>query len=608
MKDARYTRAAAQTLIPATPVARMMREATTARDKGEYGRAEQIYRDITERFPKFHGAWNCLGTLLYEQGRTQEALNSLQCAVRIVPEDYACQLDLAIALRNQKDYDGSLRAIEQAYAHASSPEDVLEQHARTLLAIQRGDELIEPLNRYFENYGENWLLRLLHGECLLQGGEPDRAREAFALAAAASPPGEPRAILRKASANLSRNHIESARKDYLTARTLFPKAADPRIGLANIASRKGQFTEAEKLARKALKLDSRAYGAWFLLAQMPRDHDAERALAEELEGIAATAGDDPRAWLLHFARGEVQERLGNYTGAFEAYALGNALVDGTLPASADTLHDHVNDIRSNLDSDFLERVATIGTADPGIIFICGMPRSGTTLVETILASHPRITEGGEMLYLYDRLKRDIGCDQRMPAGQWLASASDSTLKTFASEWAGFLAAKKGRFDYITDKMPPNFALLGFIHVCFPEARIVHVYRDPLDNCLSYFTTSFQEKNEFSYSLENVAHYYKHYADLMDHWRSILPPDRIIDVRYEDLVTRPEETINRLLASLGIEWDARCLDFHKSRRLVATASQFQIRKPLYTTSIGRWRHFERQLEPLVRALKEFSEDA
>ncbi|MGH8274627.1 MAG: sulfotransferase [Gammaproteobacteria bacterium] len=600
------TRIASQKLaLPESPAVRMMRRGAAAHNRGETAQAEQIYGEITRRFPEFADAWHYLGTLLHERGEARAAREALERAAQLTPRDPVLLRDMAIVLRAQKDYAGSLQAIERAYDCAERPEEILEQHARTLLEIERGYELIEPLRRYFAHYGENWMLRTLFGECLVQGGMPDEAGEAFSRAVETAPPEETWVALKRADFNLSRERFDAARTEYLRLRARFPKAPAPRIGLAVLAAQAGDFAETEKLARKALALDSRSWYAWLLRVRVVRPEECE-SLVEELEKAAVTAGDDPSVWRLHVARGTIQERLGNYDRAFAAYTQANAQLGSMHRVAENSLKNSLVELRSNLGPAFLDRAEAISVADPGVIFVCGMPRSGTTLVETILASHPRVKAGGEMRYIHDKLKRTIG--PHRPFGSWLAEADDATLKAIATEWAEMLAAKKGNQGLVTDKMPGNFTLLGFIHVCFPDARIVYVQRDPRDNCLSYFTTPFALGNEYSYTLANTAKYYKYHTELMAHWRSVLGPERIVEVRYEDVVEHPERETRKLLASLGLEWDPRCLDFHKTRRQVTTASQFQVRKPLYTNSVGRWRRFEKHLAPLLAELDKPFPDA
>jgi hypothetical protein len=156
---------------------------------------------------------------------------------------------------------------------------------------------------------------------------------------------------------------------------------------------------------------------------------------------------------------------------------------------------------------------------------------------------------------------------------------------------------------ITDKMPANFLFAGLIHLALPDAIIIHAVRDPLDTCVSCFSVHFTIGQPYSYGLAELGRYYRHYAALMDHWRRVLPPGRIIDVRYEDLVGDLERTARRLIAQCGLPWHARCLDFHRTERLVRTASAVQVRRPIYQTSVGRWRAFEKFLGPLVAELSQ-----
>lgn len=188
-------------------------------------------------------------------------------------------------------------------------------------------------------------------------------------------------------------------------------------------------------------------------------------------------------------------------------------------------------------------------------------------------------------------------------GSWLAEASDTTLLEISRGWRTALDDAAHGKPRVTDKMPGNFTLLGLIHACLPDARIVHVRRDPRDNAFSCFATPFSEGLEFSFVMEDIAHFYHSYTRLMAHWRSVLGSERIIEIEYESLVGDPESEMRRLLAALELDWDPRCLEFHKKSRTISTASVYQVRQPIYRGSIGRWRHFETHLLHLIKALEE-----
>ncbi|MGH8225243.1 MAG: tetratricopeptide repeat-containing sulfotransferase family protein, partial [Gammaproteobacteria bacterium] len=373
------------------------------------------------------------------------------------------------------------------------------------------------------------------------------------------------------------------------------------LGLANLASQAGDFEEAERLLRHALALDPDLYGAWDLLSTI-RSGPRSAALAGELDAVAERAGDNPAAFLLHFARGRVRERLGDYDAAFAAYEMGNRIRIGKQPYSRTGQVAFTRNILEHLNESFVSRDIAGALPDPGIIFICGMHRSGTTLVETILASHPEVSPGGEMIFVQDWLRREQGRAKADHTGNWLREAPDALLTQLARDWREHLITPKAGRARITDKLPGNYPILGLLHLCFPTAPIVHVRRDARDNCFSCFATVFASGYAFSSALESMGHFYRLYECFMRHWRQTLGAERIIEIEYEKLVHNPESEVRRLLAAVGLDWDARCLDFHRTARNVHTPSVYQVRQPLYTSSIGRWRRFEHHLGPLIAELE------
>jgi hypothetical protein len=229
-----------------------------------------------------------------------------------------------------------------------------------------------------------------------------------------------------------------------------------------------------------------------------------------------------------------------------------------------------------------------GGGDPSEIpiFILGMPRSGSTLIEQILASHAWVHGAGE----------------RMDFPDLLADLGDRDFRALGAAYAarsGTLAPGAGR---VTDKLPGNFLHAGAIHLALPRARIIHSRRDPADTCLSCYTKLFRGEQPFTYDLGELGRYYRAYERLMAHWRVVLPESVFLEVDYEALVADPETQTRRLLAHCGLAWDPACLVFHETRREIRTASAVQVRQPLYGGSVGRWRRHGERLEPLLRELR------
>ena len=246
----------------------------------------------------------------------------------------------------------------------------------------------------------------------------------------------------------------------------------------------------------------------------------------------------------------------------------------------------VDDIVSTYSPALLSRLRGTGCQSERPVFIVGMHRSGSSLVEQILASHPLVHGAGERRHMA-RIAATLGSE-----------TEPDRLEALGETYVGALPDHGA--TRVIDKTPGNFERLGLIRLILPKARIIHCHRDPLDSCLSCFKTLFQEGNGYSYDLAELGHYYRSYQRLMDHWREVLPGD-VLDVAYEDVVEDLETMARRLVEFCGLPWDDACLEFHETDRPVQTASAAQVRKPIYKTAVGRWRRYESHLNALMKAL-------
>ena len=587
------------TLPPAA--AAKMQAAMSAWQRGDNAGAESLFEELTRRHPRFPDAWHFYGLLLHQRGERRRALETLDHAQSLDPDNFVFLLNFGRVLREAGEFGASLACLQRAHALDPDNGQALAALAESLFALDRGGELLPEIERHLGWAGNNWQLWVLLGECREQGGERSGALAAYAEASRLAPVGEARPHLLRAEAARKDSRYEIAQAEYRTALVINPDSASATLGLAHLASHAGDFEQAERLAREALKRDPDLYAAWELLSTIRSGSKAE-TLAGELDAVAERAGDNPAAFLLHFARGRVRERLGDYDAAFAAYELGNRIRIGEQRYSRDAQIAYTRNIVEHLDEPFVNRDIAGALPDPGIIFICGMHRSGTTLVETILATHPEVSGGGEMTFIQDWLRRELGMANMSQTGSWLRNAPDALLGQVARDWRESLIEPAAGHARVTDKLPGNYPILGLIHLCFPTAPIVHVRRDPRDNCFSCFATAFAKGYAFSSTLESTGHFYRLYECFIQHWRQTLGAGRIIEIEYEKLVRNPESEVRRLLEAVGLGWDPRCLDFHLTARDVRTASVYQVRQPLYTRSIGRWRHFERHLGPLIAELE------
>jgi hypothetical protein len=300
-----------------------------------------------------------------------------------------------------------------------------------------------------------------------------------------------------------------------------------------------------------------------------------------------------------FALGKVYEDIGRYDESFFAYEQGNSLKHSVL-AWDETEDDVMLDrMMSVFTKEFFAARPKPTYASKAPIFIVGMPRSGTTLLEQILSTHPGVFGAGELKDMNEVVIGAMpGADYKQYPNVVDAFSSDE-FRRLGERYIEKVWRNAPEATRITDKMPSNFFYIGMIHLMLPEAKIIHAMRDPMDSCFSCYSRLFNKENvRFAYDLGTLGRYYARYIKLMRHWHEVLPAGTILDLRYEDMVADTEGQARRLLDYLGLPWDDACLEFHNNKRRVKTASLAQVRKPIYKTSVARWKYYEKHLGPLL----------
>ena len=389
---------------------------------------------------------------------------------------------------------------------------------------------------------------------------------------------------------------------YQRALELDPELISAWLGRGHMHMEGGDFNIAEDCFNRALALDKETLAARFAFTQLRK----VRSDSEHFDALKAVT--DPEALKgqqainFYYALGKCYDDTGEHELAFENYLKGARLKRDTIgydPRTNSRLLDRIMEIFS---ADFITGLQGGGCDSNLPIFVLGMPRSGTTLTEQIIASHPGVHGAGELPDLKNIAGRLIS-----PAGREypdnLRGLDMPALKMMGEAYVNGLQERAPGSARITDKMPGNFQLLGLIHLILPRAKIIHVQRHPLDTCISGFTRLFRHDQNQSYDLYEQGLFYRDYYRLMQHWREVLPADAFYEVRYEQLVNDNEDQARQLIAWCGLPWDEACLESHKTRRTVRTASITQVRQPIYTTSLQRWRRYERFLGPLKEGLGE-----
>ncbi|WP_246731783.1 sulfotransferase [Methylocapsa sp. S129] len=337
------------------------------------------------------------------------------------------------------------------------------------------------------------------------------------------------------------------------------------------------------------------------LAKRFEPGDSRIQAMEELVREDTSLGVDDRVYV-HFALGKAFDDIGNRERSFHHLSCGNALKRKQSGYNERDVLGQLERTQVAYTSELMSRNEARGNPSPVPIFVVGMPRSGTTLVEQILASHSDVHGAGEIKD-FDMAVRELGGSAAwaLHSPEVVSQMSGEQFQSLGANYLRRILAAAPSSRRIVNKMTENFRFAGLIALALPNARIIHVRRDPIDTCFSCFSALFEESLPYAYDLAELGRYYRAYEALMSFWRGVLPQRVMIDVRYEDVVADVEGQSRRIIGHCGLDWDARCLDFHLSERSVRTASLVQVRRPLYKSSVGRWRRYEDFLEPLFASL-------
>jgi tetratricopeptide (TPR) repeat protein len=387
------------------------------------------------------------------------------------------------------------------------------------------------------------------------------------------------------------SRLRDARAQLEKALKYAPGNPDALAGLARVHMSEGNFEQTGVLLGSALQTSPRMPRALALqagLRKMTPSDGAWLASAEDVAGSDIAPLDESE---LRFAIAKCYDDIGNFKRAFQNYKRANELLKSIAdPYAPEAYKGFVDDMIRTVTRDTVAHVADGASTSMKPVFVVGMPRSGTSLAEQIISSHPSAKGAGEMGFWADAVHEH---ETRIRAGK----LDGSTRKKLAESYLRVLEAKTGDAPRIVDKAPVNSDYLGVIHSVLPNARIIYMDRDPIDTCLSCYFQKFVLSLNFTMDLSDLADYYRQHRRLMAHWSAVLPPGAILKVRYEELVLDQEGWSRKILEFLGLEWDERVLNFHETKRHVVTASFWQVRQKIYKNSVERWRNYEKFIGPL-----------
>ncbi len=569
-----------------------------------HGRRLAEARDVLERAvglePRDVAARNNLGAVLQQLGRADLAAESYRTALAIEPANAEAHSNLAAALGALGMYDDAL--VHARRAVALKPEFVSPYVHAALAEASRGafDEALRWTDAAPPAARESAAILIARADILRQLHRYDEGTAACRRAIALEP-GSSDACISLGLLLQAQARDEEAIAAFDRAAALAPLLGLPLANKGAVLAECGRAEEAIAVIEKARALEPQSASIRYthaMLKQFALD-DSEIAALEELAALDRTPSYGDRL-CLHFALGGAYLERTEPARAFRHLDAGNRMKRALVRYDADAAERRMAAIATLFSLRRVEKAPDVGQSSELPVFVVGMPRTGTTLVEQILASHPDVHGAGELRHFeaeIERTTRARGEDYPDVA----ATLLPADYRELGRNYLARIGPPPGGKARVVDKMITNSLHAGLIHLALPQARIILCRRDPLDTCLSCYSKLFTSGLEFSYDLAELGRYYRAHERLMAHWESVLPADRFLAIDYESVVADLEGAARRLVAFCGLPWSPSCLQFHTTERPVRTASMVQVRKPLYRSSIGRWREFRAHLAPLLAAL-------
>lgn len=600
---------------------------------GQPDKARPLYEKALKKNPKDAESLYMLGAICGQKGNFRQAIKYFRKTLDLYPGNFIALCGLGKAQKEAGDFHDAESSFTRASEIQPNNLDVLLELAGVLLHLGKLDDAENLLNKVLtlspdnteamHGLGEIYQSRRQYDMAIgcynnVLNRDPNRTnthnRLGFALHTigsyfeaidhykrAVSLNGQFReAYINLATTQITVGQTEDAQTTLNKARMLWPDSIDFILSNASLLEKTGDTSGAYSLIKPLLDKNTRHPMLGIVYLAICKKVEACDSALEYMEGLISESGQAEKTLeTMHYAIGDVYDSLGRYDEAFSHIDRANRLRPRTFSKFN---HELFIDSLINVFSPAhfsRNSKSTITRKRP--VFIVGMPRSGTSLVEQILDSHSHITGAGELNNI-GRIAQEIQCKpgQKQEYPYNCSELTAGILDAYASRYYSRLDEISASSEYVTDKMPHNFLHLGLISELLPASKIIHCSRDPLDTCLSVYFQNFHEKHDYASNLEDVANYYKSYRKLMDHWKTVLGTG-IYEISYDALVRDPEPEIRGLLEYLELEWEDKCLDFHTSRRYVPTASYNQVRKRIYKSSSNRWKNYESHIQPLIEIL-------
>ncbi|HEY0942716.1 MAG TPA: sulfotransferase [Steroidobacter sp.] len=620
--------------VPGHPMAQLLL-GVARRSSGATVEAIQVLTALARQHPQWAAAHFELGLALGAHRQGDEAVVALRRAVAIKPDFPDAWRTLADHLNAAGDVEGADHAYAQHIRYSTRDPRLLDagvaltenripiaeallrehlkQHPTDVAAIRMFAEVAARLGRYPD--AEVLLERCLELAPSFQGARHNyayvlhrqnklaKALEQLERLLAADPRNPGYRNLQ--AAVLARvGEYDRALQIYAEVVKDYPRSAKVWMSYGHALKTAGQQGACVDTYRRAIELSPQLGEAYWSLANLKTFRFSEQDVGAMQAQLRRDELSQEDRFHFHFSLGKAFEDARDYAKSFEHYEQGNALRRAMIHYDADDNSDQVRRSKQLLTREFFAARDNVGSPAPDPIFIVGLPRAGSTLLEQILSTHPLVEGTMELPDIIDMARslgggRARGADSKYP--EILAQLSPDELRALGEQYiANTRIQRKSAAPFFIDKMPNNFAHIGLIHLILPRARIIDARRHPMGCCLSGFKQHFARGQHFTYGLEDIGRYYRDYVELMAHFDAVLP-GRVHRVIYESMVDDTEGQVRRLLDYCGLPFDERCLRFYENDRAVRTASSEQVRRPIYRDGVDHWQHYEPWLEPLKRAL-------
>ena len=612
---------------------RLLQQAMTQHKQGDLAAAQLAYQTILKNDPANGDVLHMLGLIAYQQGDNENALFLMKKASAILKNNVNLFINMGSVLNRLEHHQQAEECYEQAlqlqpnsaviYNNIGNNYYNQGRFTQAELAFQKALQInpansealnslgcllkeqgnYEQAERYFlsaiELKPEFYKAHVNLGSIYEMSKNAEQARKHLLFALELNPQSSSTYFM-LGNLLFEDKAFDQAIEHYEKALQLSPEFTDALCNLGVLYRSKGDFDAAKQCFQRVIAIDPEHAEGYRSLMLLSKTEDSGSTIDDMLLSLKNVQPCSEEAMTLHFSLGAAYEKQGDFSESFMHYRQANTIKRSTYDYDLQFFVEGLEQIKQTFTTELIANNQDVGCASPVPIFVLGMPRSGTTLTEQILSSHPQVFGAGEIYDFNTAIDNII--PQVSEAGYPMAIQyfQPQHFKQLGDEYVEAIRCYAPDAQYIVNKLPANFIYVGLIRLALPQAKIVHCLRDPLDNCLSCYKILFAETQRYAYDLDELGQYYLLYQKTMAFWHQQFP-NQIHDSQYETLISNFQPQVEQLLAYCGLPWDDACLHYYDNERFVRTASATQVREKIYDKSVGYWRNYQEQLQPLIKRL-------